>query len=116
MVYTFIVLKVLFRKMVISRLLLQLLYSLLNNKKKNDVAITGEITLSGDITGIGGLDIKISSGIRNGIKFLFPKENEREFQIWIEKTEVKNNIEFIKISNIKVFNKSLLNFICIYHI
>ena len=79
------------------------IYSLLNNKKiKNDVAITGEITLSGDITAIGGLDIKISSGIRNGIKkFLFPKENEREFQIWIEKTEVKNNIEFIKISNIK---------------
>jgi len=79
------------------------IYSLLNNKKiKNDIAITGEITLSGDITAIGGLDIKISSGIRNGIKkFLFPKENEREFQIWIEKTEVKNNIEFIKISNIK---------------
>lgn len=79
------------------------IYSLLNKKKiKNDIAITGEITLSGDITAIGGLDIKISSGIRNGVKtFLFPKENEREFQIWIEKTEVKNNIEFIKISNIK---------------
>ena len=78
------------------------IYSLINKKKiKNDVAITGEITLNGDVTAIGGLDIKLSSGIRNGVKtFLFPKENHREFILWKEKTTVPEDIEFLEINNI----------------
>lgn len=78
------------------------IYSLLNKKMiKNDIAITGEITLNGNITAIGGLDIKISSGIRAGIKtFLFPKENDREFQLWQEDNKNIDNIEFVQISNI----------------
>ena len=47
------------------------IYSLINQKNKNDVAITGEITLM-DVTAIGGLDIKLS-GIRNGKKILISK-------------------------------------------
>jgi ATP-dependent Lon protease len=52
------------------------IYSLLNNIPiLNDVAITGEIDLQGNITAIGGLENKILGGIRSGIKtFLYPKE------------------------------------------
>jgi ATP-dependent Lon protease len=79
------------------------IYSLLNNLKiKKDIAITGEITLSGSITAIGGLDIKINSGIRAGIKtFLFPKENHRDYLLWKEKFKNDHNISLIEIVNIK---------------
>jgi hypothetical protein len=84
------------------------IYSLLNKKHvKNDIAITGEINLSGEITAIGGLDIKISNGIRAGIKtFLYPKENNREFTKW-QTTNKKEypDITFIEISTIsQIFN------------
>ena len=54
------------------------IYSLLNKKLiRNDIAITGEISLSGEVTAIGGLSIKINSGIRAGIKtFLYPQEKQ----------------------------------------
>jgi ATP-dependent Lon protease len=57
------------------------IYSLFNNRKiKNDVAITGEITLQGKITAIGGLKEKIMGAIKNGVKtILYPKENNRDF-------------------------------------
>ena len=83
------------------------IYSLLNKKKiKNNIAITGEITLNGDVTAIGGLDIKINYGIRHGVTtFLFPKENQREYDIWLEKSKNKKDIYFIQVSNIKeIFN------------
>ncbi len=83
------------------------IYSLLNKKKiKNNIAITGEITLNGDVTAIGGLDIKINYGIRHGVTtFLFPKENQREYDIWVEKSKNKKDIRFIQVNNIKeIFN------------
>jgi ATP-dependent Lon protease len=63
------------------------LYSLINGKKiRNDVAITGEINLQGEVTPIGGLDVKISGGIRAGIKtFIYPESNSEDFQKWNEK-------------------------------
>ena len=81
------------------------IYSLFNNKQiRNDVAITGEINLQGEITAIGGLEIKISGGIKAGIKtFLFPEENERDFEEWKSKNEGKTtdlNIKFVKVSKI----------------
>ena len=58
------------------------IYSLLSNKKiKHDIAMTGEITLKGDITAIGGLELKILGGIRAGIKtFLYPVANQLDFE------------------------------------
>ena len=81
------------------------IYSLFNNIKiKNDVAITGEINLQGEITAIGGLEIKINGGIKAGIKtFLYPEENERDFEDWKSKNENKLNdlnIEFVNVSKI----------------
>jgi ATP-dependent Lon protease len=84
------------------------IYSILNKKYiRNDIAITGEISLSGEVTAIGGLSIKINSGIRAGIKtFLYPEENNRDFIKWQENHQSQNtNIEFIPISKITdVFN------------
>ena len=80
------------------------IYSIFNNKKiKNTIAITGEINLQGQVTPIGGLDVKIIGGIKAGVKtFLYPKGNERDFEEW--KTNNKknvDNIEFISVSTIK---------------
>jgi ATP-dependent Lon protease len=80
------------------------LYSLLTGKKiRNDYAITGEACLQGNITAIGGLDLKILGGIRAGVKnFLYPKDNAKDFKLFYEK-QSKNldGIEFYEIEHIK---------------
>ena len=62
------------------------IYSLLNEKRiKNDVALTGEINLQGEVTAIGGLDLKIQGGVRAGVKtFLYPKANHKDFKDFLE--------------------------------
>ena len=57
------------------------IYSLLSDKKiDNEVAITGEMDLRGNVTIIGGLDLKILGGIAAGVKkFLFPKQNVKDY-------------------------------------
>tara|TARA_Y100000361_G_C11161886_1_gene348040 strand:- start:7396 stop:10659 length:3264 start_codon:yes stop_codon:yes gene_type:complete len=84
------------------------IYSLFNNKKiNNDVAITGEINLQGEITAIGGLDLKIYGGIKAGIKtFLYPIDNTLDFKKWKSNNkDTYNDINFYEVSNIKeVFN------------
>ena len=82
------------------------LFSVFNKKKiKNNIAITGEINLQGEITAIGGLNIKILGGIRAGIKeFIYPKENEKTFTEFMEKYKDKdylNDIIFHPVENIK---------------
>jgi hypothetical protein len=78
------------------------IYSLLNKKLiRNNIAITGEITLNGDITAIGGLETKLTYGIKAGVKkFLFPKDNARDFSIWYDKNDIPNDIDFIEINSI----------------
>jgi len=74
------------------------IYSLFNNKKiRYDVAITGEISLDGFITEIGGLDLKILGGIKAGIKeFIYPTDNKKEFDSFIEKYENSDELLDIK--------------------
>ena len=80
------------------------IYSIFNNKQiRNDIAITGEINLQGQVTPIGGLDVKIIGGIKAGVKtFLYPNGNQRDFEEWKtnNKKEV-DNIKFISVNNIK---------------
>ena len=46
-----------------------------------DVAMTGEITLRGEITAIGGLKEKLLAALRGGIKtVLIPEENVKDLQ------------------------------------
>jgi hypothetical protein len=82
------------------------MYSVFNNLLiKNDVAITGEINLNGEITAIGGLPIKISGGIRAGITtLLYPKSNNRDFLEWkkINKdNSLYDKIQFVEVSTIE---------------
>ena len=82
------------------------IYSLFNKRIiSNTVAITGEINLQGNVTAIGGLDSKILGGIRAGVKrFLYPKENHREYVEFMEKYGGKSfleGIEFIEIAKIE---------------
>jgi ATP-dependent Lon protease len=81
------------------------IYSLLNKKPiNNKVAMTGEINLNGEITAIGGLDIKIIGGIKAGVsKFLYPTANSRDFKEFFSTYKSNNiikNIEFIEINSI----------------
>jgi PDZ domain-containing secreted protein len=80
------------------------IYSLLNNKKiKNNVAMTGEITLQGKITAIGGLKEKIMGAIKNKVKtILYPKDNHREFSEFYENhgESCSEEIVFIEVDRI----------------
>jgi len=79
------------------------IYSLLTGKPiRNTIAITGEVDLRGNAMPIGGLEYKITGGIRAGVKtFLYPKENHADFTEFIAKHNVGDDIEFIEISNIQ---------------
>ena len=80
------------------------IYSLLTGKLiKNDVAITGEIDLDGNVTAIGGLDAKLSGAKRAGIKLaLVPLENKRDVEILLKKntTLVDNKFKVKFISHV----------------
>jgi ATP-dependent Lon protease len=81
------------------------IYSLFNNLKiKNNIAITGEITLDGNVTAIGGLDLKIIGGVKAGVKtFIYPKENDKEFNTFMEKykdDELTKGITFVSVEHI----------------
>lgn len=76
------------------------LYSAFSGKPaKSDVAMTGEITLRGNVLPIGGLNEKLLAAQRSGIKtVLIPKENEKDL---IEiKNEVKHGLKIIPIQSI----------------
>lgn len=81
-------------------------YSLLNDIPiRNNLAITGEMNLQGNVTIIGGLDLKILGGITAGVKiFLFPKENLRDFEDFMEEwgdKDIVKGIEFYPIETIE---------------
>ena len=58
-----------------------LVSSLTGNPVRSDVAMTGEITLRGEVLPIGGLKEKLLAAHRGGIKtVIIPKENERDLE------------------------------------
>lgn len=65
-----------------------LVSSLTSNPVRSDVAMTGEITLRGEVLAIGGLKEKLLAAHRGGIKrVLIPKDNERDLK------EIPENIK-----------------------
>ena len=74
------------------------LVSVLTGRKvKADVAMTGEITLRGEVTPIGGLKEKMLAALRGGIKtVIIPDDNERELSEVPEKIKGKLNVIKVK--------------------
>ena len=61
-----------------------------------DVAMTGEITLRGEVTAIGGLKEKLLAAHRGGIKtVMIPEENVKDLQDIPE--NVKNQLEIVPV-------------------
>jgi ATP-dependent Lon protease len=66
---------------------------------RNDVAMTGEITLRGRVLPIGGLKEKLLAALRSGIKtVLIPKENEKDLADIPE--NVKAGLEIVPVSTV----------------
>ncbi|WP_315071866.1 Lon family ATP-dependent protease [uncultured Clostridium sp.] len=78
--------------------------SLLNKPIRQDIAITGEISLKGKVKPVGGIFEKIYGAKRMGIKLvLIPKDNEKEIPLNTEDIQVKT-IESIEELMDIVFN------------
>ena len=85
------------------------LFSALTEKPvRNDIAMTGEITLRGRVLPIGGLKEKLLAAGRIGVKtVLIPKDNEKDLKE-IEDI-IKKPLEIIPVSTIKeVFELSIV--------
>ena len=83
------------------------IYSLINNRSiRNDVAITGEITLNGNVTAIGGLDNKLYGGLAAGVKeYIFPSENKKDFQEFIERMDGSDKLEGINFHEVSTIQE-----------
>ena len=75
---------------------------------RGDVAMTGEITLHGNVLPIGGLREKSMAAYREGMKtVLIPKDNEPD--LYEVDDEVKKNLTFLPMTNLtQVLNAALL--------
>ena len=67
---------------------------------KKDIAMTGEVTLRGNVLAIGGLKEKLLAALRGGIKtVLIPEENAKDL------TEIPDNVkaglQIIPVSNVR---------------
>ena len=67
---------------------------------RSDVAMTGEITLRGNVLPIGGLNEKLLAAVRSGIKtVLIPKENEKDL-VEIQK-EILEKLKIIPVEKVE---------------
>ena len=76
-----------------------MLSALTGRKVRGDVAMTGEITLHGNVLPIGGLREKSMAAYREGMKtVLIPKDNEPD--LYDVDEEVKKNLTFLPMQNL----------------
>jgi len=67
---------------------------------RKDIAMTGEVTLRGNVLAIGGLKEKLLAALRGGIKtVLIPEENEKDLAEIPD--NVKEGLEIIPVSNVR---------------
>ena len=87
-----------------SAITLAILSLILNKAVNNNIALTGEMSLSGDILPIGGLKEKIIGAYNSGISIVFvPKKNHNDLDNI--PGEVKKKISIIEVNNfIEVYN------------
>ena len=74
---------------------------------RRDIAMTGEVTLRGNVLAIGGLKEKLLAALRGGIKtVLIPQENEKDLPEIPD--NVKEGLEIIPVSHVsEVLAKAL---------
>ncbi|SFQ56657.1 ATP-dependent Lon protease [Roseivivax halotolerans] len=66
---------------------------------RNDIAMTGEVTLRGNATAIGGLKEKLLAALRGGITTVFiPKENEKDLAELPD--NVKDGLKIIPVDHV----------------
>ena len=85
------------------------LASLITGKTVNpDLAMTGEITLSGAVLPVGGIKEKVLAAHRAGIrKIVLPKENERDLQD--VPADVRNDLAFVPVETVEEVLKEALS-------
>ena len=81
---------------------------LTGRKVRSDVAMTGEITIRGNVLPIGGLKEKVLAAYREGIKtIILPMENKRDIEDIPE--NVREKMEFVPVEQMdQVLTKALL--------
>ena len=82
--------------------------ALTGKKVRSDLAMTGEVTITGEVLPIGGLKEKALAAFSYDIKnVIIPKENERDIED-IDK-EIRDKINFIKVSQVgEVLKEALI--------
>jgi len=74
---------------------------------RKDIAMTGEVTLRGNVLPIGGLKEKLLAALRGGIKtVLIPQENQKDLVEFPD--NVKEGLTIIPVSNVKEVLKHAL--------
>ncbi len=83
--------------------------ALTGNPVRADVAMTGEITLRGDVLPIGGLKEKLLAALRGGIKtVLIPADNVKD--LWDIPDKVKRGLKIVPVKHIdEVLDAALVN-------
>ncbi|WP_394011169.1 endopeptidase La [Anaerococcus cruorum] len=82
--------------------------SLTGKKVRNDLAMTGEVTITGDVLPIGGLKEKALAAYTYGIRdVIIPRDNKRDIED-IPK-EIRDKINFIEVDNVsEVIDRALI--------
>ena len=82
--------------------------SLTGKKVRNDLAMTGEVTITGDVLPIGGLKEKALAAYTYGIRdVIIPRDNKRDIED-IPK-EIRDKINFIEVENVsEVIDRALI--------
>ncbi|WP_297281554.1 endopeptidase La [uncultured Anaerococcus sp.] len=82
--------------------------ALTDRKARNDIAMTGEVTITGDVLPIGGLKEKALAAYTYGIRdVIIPTKNKRDIED-IPK-EIRDKINFIEVSNVsEVIDRALI--------
>ncbi len=77
-----------------------LLSAFTGKKVRRNIAMTGEITLRGNVLAIGGIKEKALAGFRLGVKkIIIPKSNVKDLEEI--PSEISSKLEFIAVENVK---------------